>query len=328
MKQKIVKTVMIILCLLLTGIASLLAYVKFALPDVGEPPALHIEGTPVQIARGAYLANYVTVCMQCHSQRDWTILAAPGKPGTEGMGGEVHDQRLGFPGRYVSKNITPAGLFAWTDGEIMRAVTCGVNKQGNSLFPIMPYPNYGQMDEEDIKSVIAYIRTLAPREFTPEQSTSDFPMNFIINTIPAKANFVTRPDTADHVAYGKYLVNAAICSECHTPSENGAITGPPFSGGTAFALEDGSVVRSANLTPHATGIGHWTPEQFVQRFKIYADSAYVAPKVRPGDFQTVMPWNSYSGMTEHDLLAIFEYLKTVAPVDHSFERFTPSTGIE
>jgi len=51
----------------------------------------------------------------------------------------------------------------------------------------MPYPNYGRMDKEDIYSMIAYIRSLAPIENEVPESKPDFPMNFIINTIPVKA---------------------------------------------------------------------------------------------------------------------------------------------
>ncbi|MBI1225022.1 MAG: c-type cytochrome [Bacteroidetes bacterium] len=325
MKNKFKKIAFYSFCFIILCVTSLLAYIKIALPNVGEPLDIKVESTPELIARGEYLANHVTVCMQCHSQRDWSVYAAPSISGTQGVGGEVHSQRLGFPGRYVSKNITPAGLSDWTDGEILRAITAGVDKQGNALFPIMPYPNFGQMDEADIYAIIAYIRTLAPVAFEPEASTSDFPINFIINTIPAKPNFTPRPDYSDKVAYGKYLVSAAICMDCHTKSEQGNFVGEPFAGGMEFPLEDGSIVRSANLTPHASGIGNWTPEQFVQRFKVYADSAYTAPKVQPGEPQTVMPWNSYAGMTEDDLLAIYQYLKTLKPVESTAERFTPAS---
>lgn len=323
MKTKILKITGYIFAILFLGIASLLAYVKFVLPDVGPPPDLKVEATPERIARGEYLANHVTVCMQCHSQRDWSVFAAPATPGTAGMGGEVHNQRLGFPGKYVSKNITPAGLGNWTDGEIFRAITAGVNKQGNALFPIMPYPNFGKMDKEDIYAIIAYIRTLKPIEFVAEKSSSDFPMNFIINTIPAKPEFTVKPDTSDKLAYGKYLVSAAMCADCHTKSEKGAYIGKPLAGGMEFTLEDGSVVRSPNLTPHATGIGSWTADMFVQRFKAYADSAYVPPKVERGDFQSVMPWYTYSGMTKHDLTAIYTYLHSLEPAESLVERFSP-----
>ena len=324
MKKKWLRRFMYILGIFAGIIALLLGYVKTILPNVGPPPDISVEKSSEIIARGEYLANNVMVCMQCHSQRDWQLFAGPAKPGTMGSGGEVHDQRLGFPGRYVSSNITPYGLADWSDGEIFRAITTGVNKDGKALFPIMPHPNFGQLDGEDIKSVIAYLRTMQPVEFIPESSSSDFPMNFIINTIPQKAQLKPKPPTEDKVAYGKYLVTAGSCIDCHTKMENGSMTGPPFAGGMEFPLEDGSVVRSANITPHETGIGTWTSEQFVNRFKKYADTAYVAPRVNPGDFQTVMPWYTYAGMNEEDLTAIFQYLRSLTPVEYVVAPFTSS----
>jgi mono/diheme cytochrome c family protein len=317
-----------LLIYLLGGFALLiiiaLTYVKTALPNVGPPPEMEVERTVARIKRGAYLTNGVMVCMQCHSQRDFTLFAAPSKPGTEGIGGEIHDQRLGFPGRYVSTNLTPYHLGEWTDGEIFRAITAGVNRDGKALFPIMPHPNFGQLDEEDIKSVIAYLRTLEPAAYNAEPSRSDFPMNFIINLIPQKASLQPAPARNDRVSYGEYLVTAGSCRSCHTrQDDNGSFVGPEFGGGMEFPLEDGSVVRASNITPHAAGIGNWSVEEFVQRFKAFSDSGYVASKVKPGDFQTVMPWYSYAKMTEEDLLAVYQYLRTVSPAEQVVERFTP-----
>jgi hypothetical protein len=55
---------------------------------------------------------------------------------------------------------------------------------------------------------------------------------------------------------------------------------------------------------------------------MYADSNYVAPKVSVGEFQSVMPWDTYSRMTEVDLGAIYEYLQTLPPADNSVVKFT------
>jgi hypothetical protein len=55
---------------------------------------------------------------------------------------------------------------------------------------------------------------------------------------------------------------------------------------------------------------------------MYADSAYVTPPVNPGEFNTIMPWTMYAQMTEEDLGAIYEYLRTVAPVKNSVVKFT------
>lgn len=64
-----------------------LSYLHFALPNVGEAPDLKVEITPERVERGRYLANAVTVCMDCHSKRDWSQWAGPIIPGTYGGGG-------------------------------------------------------------------------------------------------------------------------------------------------------------------------------------------------------------------------------------------------
>ncbi|HMQ08939.1 MAG TPA: c-type cytochrome [Saprospiraceae bacterium] len=310
------------LAILLIVIIAFLSYLSFLLPNVGPAPDLTVEITPERVARGDYLANHVMLCMDCHAQRDFTIYAGPPKPGTEGAGGEAFDQSMGFPGVFFSRNITPSGIGDWTDGELFRAITTGVSKDGSALFPVMPYLLYGQLDEEDIISVIAYIRQLKPVESPNIPSKPDFPFNFIINTIPKKANLSKRPDPTDQIAYGKYLITAASCGECHTNQKDGKVIGEPYAGGFEFQFPHGPIVRSSNITPHETGLASWTKEQFVQRFKMHVDSNYVAPNVGRDDFQTVMPWLMYAGMKDEDLEAIYAYLRTVAPVDNFVERYT------
>lgn len=306
-------------------VAGLLIYVKTMLPNVGAAPELQIEITPDKIERGKYLANHVMLCMDCHSTRDWNSYSGPMVSGTEGKGFEIFDQTLGFPGRYIAPNITPYNLKNWSDGEIFRAITSGVSKDGRALFSIMPHHNYGQLDRNDIESVIAYIRTLNPIESVTERSGSDFPMNFIINTIPKKPSFTQIPQQSDKLNYGKYMITASGCMDCHTKQDKGKFVGELYAGGFEFRDADGSVVRSSNLTPDkTTGLGNWTTEQFINRFKMYADSSYVNPKVNRGDFQTPMPWTMYSGMTNDDLEAIFIYLQSLAPVNNPVEKFTPA----
>jgi mono/diheme cytochrome c family protein len=305
-------------------VVVVLSYVKFALPNTGAAPDLKVELTPARIARGEYLANHVTACIDCHSTRDWSKFSGPALEGTLGKGGEVFDQRFGFPGSYTSKNITPSGVGSWTDGELFRAITTGVNKDGKALFPIMPYRYYGQMDEEDIKSIIAYIRTLKPIENTPAASKSDFPMNFIINTIPHKANFQKLPSADDKVNYGKYIATASACIECHTPAKKGQIIPElAYSGGREFPLPDGSIVRSGNISPdEETGIGSWNKEQFLSLFKSRSDSTTLHTNLHPGDFNSIMPWNMYGRMTDEDLEALFTYLKTLKPIKNTVEKYT------
>ncbi|HEY0262634.1 MAG TPA: cytochrome C, partial [Chitinophagales bacterium] len=141
--KKVVKITGVAVGILFVLIALLLTYVKTMLPNVGEVPNITVEKTSEQIARGKYLANYVMVCMDCHSARDYTLFSGPMVAGTNGKGGEVFDQKLSFPGKFVASNLTPFHLVDWTDGEIFRAITTGVSKDGSALFPTMPYHNYG-----------------------------------------------------------------------------------------------------------------------------------------------------------------------------------------
>jgi mono/diheme cytochrome c family protein len=324
------KVVGIIIVILLVGVGALLAYVKLALPNTGEPDAtLKIEITPERVARGKYLANSVSVCMDCHSKRDWSQFSGPIPEGTAlGGGGEVFDQKIGMPGVIYSRNITPAGIGDWTDGEILRTITTGVTKHGKAMFPLMPYPSYGKMDIEDIYSIIAYIRTLQPVKNEVPESKLDFPMNFIVNTIPSKASFTKKPEETDVIAYGKYLVNAGGCGECHTKFEKGQlVAGTEFGGGREFQFP-GGLVTSANISPDdETGIGMWSKELFVSKFKTYLDSNYHSPALAMTDFNTPMPWTMYATMKQSDLEAIYAYLRTVDAKKNMVTKFKPNTAV-
>jgi hypothetical protein len=321
--KKFFKVAGLLLGLVVLCVAGIIFYIAKFLPDVGPAPILKVDTGPTQIERGRYLANSVMVCMDCHSTRDWTQFSGPIVPGTFGKGGDVFDQKSGFPGVYYAANITPAGLSAHTDGEIFRAVTTGVKRNGEAIFPVMPHSHYGKMDVDDIHAVIAYVRTLEPIANTPAASHSDFPMNIIINTMPAKAAFTERPDTTDALAYGAYLVNAAACYDCHTPFDKGAYNEKlGFAGGRLFNMPFGAL-RSANITPDETGIGNWSKEFFVARFASYRDSVNSHRTVGPKDFNTIMPWTMYATMTDGDLSAIYTYLKTVKPIANPVTKFTP-----
>jgi mono/diheme cytochrome c family protein len=322
--KKVLKYLGYFIVVLVLGVSALLLYVKMALPNV-PVDEVTLEYTPARIERGAYLANNVTVCMDCHSKRDWGKFAAPPASGTMGMGGDRFDQTMGIPGVFYARNITPVGISRYTDGELYRVITSGVTKEGRAIFPIMPYPYYGRMDKEDIYSIISYLRTLEPINNDVPDSKADFPMNIILNTITGPSNPQTKPAKSDQLAYGAYMTNASGCMECHTDVKQGQIIPAlAFSGGREFLFPDGSVLRSSNITPHETGIGAWTEEMFIARFKMYADSAYVSPAIPMGEFNTIMPWIMYGRMTNEDLSAIYAYLRTVKPLENKVEKFAPS----
>ena len=150
--------------------------------------------------------------MDCHSKRDYSKFSGPLTEGTLGIGGDRFDQTLGMPGVLFARNITPAGISRYTDGELFRVITTGVTEEGRAMFPLMPYPYYSRMDTEDIYSIIAYVRSIP----AIKNEVADFSMNFILNTIPKKTSPQKRPEKSDRLAYGAYMTNASGCIECHT----------------------------------------------------------------------------------------------------------------
>ncbi len=315
----------VLLCLIFVLIGTGLAFLEWNYPKAGPASNLTISATPAMIEHGHYLANHVTPCMDCHSKRDWNKFAAPVVKGTLGMGGTKFDEGDGVPGTIYAPDITPAGIGTWTDGEIYRAVSTGVTKTGRPLFPIMPFQAYGKMDPYDLKSIIAYIKTLKPIKHNVPASDIHFPMNFIMRTIPTVAHPVKRPAKSDTVAYGRYLVTIAACSDCHTPMEKGQpIDSLSYAGGFRFRLPTGGVVQSANITPDsATGIGRWTETTFLETFKRFDVPDSLMQKVGYNQFNTVMPWTFFAGMNDGDLRSIYRYLRTIKPVFHKVIQFVP-----
>ncbi|HYG39640.1 MAG TPA: c-type cytochrome [Cytophagales bacterium] len=322
--KKVKKVILYGVLTLALVISAAILFVRFGQPKVSEASDLKVEGTPQQIQRGEYLAMNVLNCIDCHSQRDFSVFAGPIVPGTEGQGGEVFDESLGLPGTLYSKNITPHNLGNWTDGEIYRLITTGVKKDGEPIFPFMPYPGFSHLDQEDVKSVIAYLRTLKPIANEVKESEVNFPVNLIMRTLPKDCTPGKKPSPSNQVEYGKYLVTVAACGDCHTPQENGQFNiAMAFAGGNEFPLQGFGIVRSMNITPDKeTGIGTWTEEMFLNKFKNPEMPHNKGVKVNKGEFQTIMPWTNYARMTDEDINAIYAYLKTVKPITNKVERFT------
>lgn len=115
------------------------------------------------VARGKYLAHHVSLCMDCHSTRDWTKFSGPMVEGTEGKGGELFGPDFDIPGNIYAPNITPdsaTGIGSWTTDQFARLVSTGIRPNGDTLFPIMPYPHYNTLTKNDVDAVYAYIKTL------------------------------------------------------------------------------------------------------------------------------------------------------------------------
>jgi mono/diheme cytochrome c family protein len=282
------------------------------------------DSLKLRIERGKYLAHTVSSCLDCHSQRDFTQFSGPIKEGTEGMGGFPFDSKFGIPGVVYARNITQDtvnGIGKWTDEEIARTITTGISRNGDSLFPIMPYPNYNLMSKEDVYSIIAYLRTLKPSNNKVPTRNLLIPMSVAYPPLRSSSleNNV-KPDVSDMVKYGDYVTNIAACMNCHTQMEKGQFVMPKlFAGG--FLFDMGSFkVNSANITPDSlTGIGKWTETMFLEKFKNYRDpSTYTA---NPGKNNSMMPWAIYAHLDDFDIKAIYRYLRTIPPVNNVIVKY-------
>ena len=295
-------------------------YVGTYSPSQRPAPQLTVERTAERIERGRYLVENVTGCMQCHADRDWSLYGGPAKPTGRLAGGDCFTEEQGFPGTLCVPNLTPdpvTGLGRWTDGEIMRALREGVDRDGLALFPMMPYHSYRHLSDADAAAIVAYLRSLEPIENPQPETDIAFPLSLIIKTLPEPlAEPVAAIDPADTVRRGEVLTKIAACEFCHTQVDERMqmVPGTAFAGGHELEGPFGKV-RSANLTPHTTGMGRRTREEFIAIFKAFEGAGDEPIEATPQN-NTPMPWSNFAGMTEDDLGAIYDYLQTVAPVDN------------
>jgi hypothetical protein len=317
---------------LLLVVAAAAAWLLLALPRSRPPSDLRVATTAATIERGRYLTINVLQCVDCHSVRDWTRYGGPPMPPI-GAGRPCMDRRTPtagvnvsqeyFPGVLCIRNITPdreTGIGEWSDGEIIRAVREGVGRDGRGLFPIMPYFIYRDLADADVQAVVAYLRTLPPADsgITPERRI-EFPLNLLVRLWPRPLEApVVAPDRrTDRLGYGEYLARVARCEFCHTPREPNAMqgfAGRRFAGGMPFFLGKARVMYPMNLTPHPSGLGAWTREQFVGRFRAHATPQVVAPAQN-----TLMNWNAFAGLTDEDLDLLWDFFQTLPPVPYRQE---------
>jgi mono/diheme cytochrome c family protein len=300
----------------------LLLFVVFCIDSCNNSSSNTANDTlATKIKRGDYLVNAVANCMHCHADRDFKKFSGPTVPGTEGKGG----QRKGV---FVS-NITPTTLGIWTDQEIERAITTGITNVGDTLFPTMPSMSYKYLTKYDAESIVAYLRTLKPLpDSVPKRDLSNLPSGRLASlyhdlTINDIYQILDQPLDKE-LLKGKYLVTIGGCLACHTNIDTKLIAfkrDSVFAGGQ-FSNKPGNnfKVKSANITPDTTtGIGAWTEEMFLAKFKLYRDKE--AYDHDPGKYNSEMPWAIFANMTDDDIKSIYRYLRTIKPIKNKVTKW-------
>ena len=302
-------------------------YLYFALPRQNPPADITVSQSAEKVERGRYLAEYVVLCNDCHTKRDWSLyggpVISPVVAGRECLTGEVKLVGIrvkddNVPGVLCIRNLTSdrrSGLGKWSDGEIIRAMREGIDRRGHALFPIMPYSVYRMISDEDAAALVAYMRKLKPVKTNWIGKGIEFPMGLLTQLWPRPLNWpVEAPDRSNSVLYGAYLTKIARCEYCHTKRRKyGRNLAPEsrYAGGVLFEV-DGKQVYSTNLTPHESGLKNMSREEFIAMFKSYSE-----PQPVPPEGNTPMDWSAYAGMTEEDLGAIYDFLRVRRSVDTS-----------
>ena len=277
---------------------------------------LKVVSDSASIARGKYLAYGPAHCAHCHVPFERLAEVENGDevPFTGGLGLEIP------PGKFNAPNITPdkeTGIGNKSDGEIYRMLRHNIRPNGMAAIDLMPFIN---MSDEDIFSIIAYLRSAKPVKSKVINTEFSFlgkallAMEVIKPVIPDEPipQNVIMEATAE---YGRYLAYAvANCRGCHTNRDmkTGEYIGIDYSGGLVFAdnLTNGWQFTTPNLTndPETGIIYQWSEEQFVQRMR----------SGRIYDYSP-MPWAAFASMDEVELKAIYRYLKSLDPVANKID---------
>ena len=254
------------------------------------------------LERGTYLVEGPMACGNCH-----TPLGPEGFIMEQALAGRLvfEDPMVG---KAISANITPGARVAeWTDEELARAIREGIRPDGTVIGPPMPIELYRHLSDDDVMSIVMYLRQVPAVENDPGQSEYAIPLP---PNYGPPVESVAAPAAGATAEYGEYLAGpVAHCIECHTPfgPEGRAMYETHLgAGGNEFGSPNGPV-KSANITP--TGIGDYSDEELEQiiRTGVRPDGTRLAP---------VMPVWGYAKMTDEDMAALILYLRALPPQEN------------
>ncbi|MGZ8424403.1 MAG: c-type cytochrome [Candidatus Binatia bacterium] len=278
------------------------------------PPLAYAQGTQKElVARGQYIFAVSGGCA-CHTE----------PKGVHNAGARPFQIPLGtvYSTNLTSDNDT--GLGNWTDQQIIDAIIKGLRKDGSRQLPLMPYTLYSGMAQEDLKALVAYLRSLKPvKKATPELKTSTPFMRSVVTELWLKAfgTFYESPAQAPKsgIERGKYLTNhVAICGDCHTPRNSFGV--PNQSLYMAGSPKDGPIGELVpNITPDKeTGIGDWKREDISELLLTGTKPDYDNVQ---GLMEEVIrgTTHGYKDMTKEDALAIADYLKSIPAIKNKMK---------
>ncbi len=252
-----------------------------------QPVAFRSDAQSLE--RGKYLFNS-RGCVDCH--------------GDNGAGRTFVEDGAGL--KIKGPNISPGPgnvVAAYQPQDWVRAIRHGVAPSGRPLM-VMPSEDYNRFTDDDLASLVAYVRSLPPAQGTGAEVRLPLPARVAygfgaIRDAAAKIDHSLPPQQpipeAVSVEHGRYVAN--MCLGCHGEKLAGGKVpgGPP------------DWPAAANLT---TGPG--------SVMKLYPDADSMLKLFRTGKRPDgsdvlVMPFGSLKNMSETDVRALYLYLKTLPP---------------
>jgi mono/diheme cytochrome c family protein len=241
--------------LVIVGIAAAAFAMRNLFSGKHGGPMQVANASPDLVARGKYLAEAAD-CAACHT-------APGGAPFAGGL-----PMQTGF-GTIYATNITPEpddGIGRWSAEDFWRALHDGVRRDGQQLYPAMPYTSYRGMTRADADAIYAYVMQLRPMKVANRRTELNFPFNirlgmlgwnllFLHDSLPAVS-----AGSSPAWQRGRYLVNVlGHCGECHTP--RGIVGEMELSRSlSGFAL---GRVAAPDITPAGLAARGWTAAALV-----------------------------------------------------------------
>jgi len=267
------------------------------------------ERTAQRLKKGESLVTGLLECFMCHSDRDWEAPGAPPVVKKYGSGRLLWEDSSN---RVIAPNITPdkeTGGGKWTDDMFARAIREGVGHDGRALSNQMPYNSFKNLSDEDLASVIVYIRSIPPVHHIllptkmPAGDRSWFEKSLKPITQP-----IPDPDIKRR---GRYLIGLADCTGCHT--SHAEYNPGAYAGGNLIDHGHGTAF-SANITSDPSGMSYGS-EGFI----------FVMRTGKGGTLSHNMPWIALKNINDDDLKAIYTYLRTIPPSKHYISNQKPFT---
>lgn len=251
------------------------------------------------IEKGQYLLS-AGGCVACHTQQEGQYLA----------GGRAISSPFGT---FYSSNITPdktTGLGNWTADDFIKALRYGKNPQNHNYYPAFPYTSYTKMSKEDMLALWAYLQSVpAIKQENQKHELPWYVSRFAItfwkwfNFKPGE--YQNNTEYSLEINRGAYLADALLhCTECHTPRN--------FMGGLKQKQYfQGSIVEESEV-PDITqnkekGIGSWSEEDL----EFFFDIGMTPEGDFTGGLMAEVIDNGTGQLTEEDLKAMIQYLKTI-----------------